>query len=55
MVWADLKKHVASRFCQNYEDALRAVEEFRLTLTPQKCQNYIKSLKKVKKFIYFSF
>ncbi len=47
MVWADLKRHIAKKFCQTEDEATEAVNEFRQTLTPEKCQNYINNLKKV--------
>jgi hypothetical protein len=38
---------VASKFCQTPEEMADVVEEFRMTLTPEKCQKYINKLHEV--------
>ena len=42
-----MKKFVRKQFCKNHEEAAFAIETFRKTLTPQKCQKYINHIHKV--------
>lgn len=48
-VWRDLKYHVMQKFCRTVDEIAEAVEEFRQTLTPEKCESYIRNLKHVYK------
>ena len=46
-----MKNYARAQFCETQADVVNAVEKFRQTLTPQKCQNYLRKLHEVK--IYF--
>ena len=47
MVWNEMKNFVRSKFCKTTEECASAIEAFRLSLTPQKCQNYINKINEV--------
>ena len=47
MVWSDMKRYVRSQFCKTDLEVVDAIEDYRLTLTPEKCQAFIKKLKQV--------
>ena len=47
MVWNEMKTFVRTQFCKTPEECAYAIEEFRLSLTPQKCQNYINKINEV--------
>ena len=49
MVWNKLKNYVRNQFCKTPEEVAEAIETFRLTLTPEKCKNYINRIHKVVK------
>ena len=42
-----MKNYVRSQFCKTPEECAFAIEKFRLSLTPEKCQNYINKLNEV--------
>ena len=42
-----MKNFVITKFCKTPEECAYAIEEFRLSLTPQKCQNYISKIDEV--------
>ena len=46
-LWADMKKFVASKLCKTMRELKIAVSEFWLTITPEKCSNYIDHLQEV--------
>jgi hypothetical protein len=52
MVWNEMKSFVKSQFCKTPEEVANAFEEFRLSLTPEKCQNYINRIHKVIKICF---
>ena len=47
MVWNEMKNYVRNKFCKTPEEVAGAMEEFRVSLTPEKCQNYINKLHEV--------
>ena len=47
MVWADLKRYIASKMCIDLDQIKQAIAEFSSTLTPSKCRQYIHHLKEV--------
>ena len=47
MVWNEMKNFVKRKFCKTPEEVANAIEEFRLSLTPEKCQNYINRIHNV--------
>ena len=49
MVWNELKNFVREKFCKTPQEVANAIEEFRTTLTPEKCQNYINKIHEVLK------
>ena len=49
MVWNEMKNFVRNKFCKTPEEVASAIEEFRLSLTCEKCQNYINKIHEVKK------
>ena len=51
MVWNEMKNFVKSKFCKTPEEVANAIEEFRLSLTSEKCQNYINRIHKVIKIL----
>jgi transposase len=54
MVWNEMKTFVRGQFCKTPEEVAFAIETFRLSLTPEKCQNYIKKIYEVFLFKYQS-
>lgn len=48
-LWHEVKEFVGGKRCKNREELVAAIEEFRATITPDKCANYIRKLKKVSK------
>lgn len=46
-MWGDLKHFVSKKFCRDEFEVVEAIEEFKKTLTEDKCQKYIKKLKQV--------
>lgn len=46
-MWADLKTFLAKQKIKSEEEAVKAIEAFRLSLTAEKCKKYINILKKV--------
>jgi hypothetical protein len=44
-----MKNFVRDQFCKTPEEVAVAIEKFRLSLTPQKCQNYINKIHEVNK------
>ena len=53
MLWAEMKNFVRQKFCKSPEEVAKAIHEFRDTLTPEKCQNYINKIHEVNIFIKF--
>ena len=47
MVWAEMKKYIASKMCSNSYEVKEAIAEFLAELTPSKCRNYISHLREV--------
>jgi hypothetical protein len=47
MVWKEMKSFVKSKFCKTPEEGANAIEEFRLSLTPEYCQKYINRIHKI--------
>jgi hypothetical protein len=47
-MWADLKRFVNKKMCRNEKELIASIDEFKKTLTPEICKNYIKKLKEVK-------
>ena len=47
MVWNEMKNFVRTQFCKTPERVASAIEAFRLSLTPEKCQNYINKIHEV--------
>ena len=47
MVWNEMKTYVRGQFCKTPEEVALAIENFRLSLTPEKCQNYINKIHEV--------
>jgi transposase len=41
MVWADMKKYIASQMCESIEQVSLAISEYLASLTPEKCRKYI--------------
>ena len=52
MVWNEMKNFVKSKLCKTSEEVANAIEEFRLSLTPEKCQKYINRIHKVIKIFF---
>ena len=46
-LWSDMKAFIRNKFPTNFEELKNAANEYRKTITPRKCTNYIKRLKKV--------
>ena len=42
-----MKNFVRTKFCKTPEECAYAIVELRLSLTPQKCQNYINKINEV--------
>jgi hypothetical protein len=40
-------KEIREKFCKIPQEVANAIEEFRSTLTPEKCQNYINKIHEV--------
>ena len=53
LVWADMKKYVRTQMCSNLNEIRRAIRNYQLTLTPEKCSRFISSLREVKLFYNF--
>ncbi|CAF0953586.1 unnamed protein product [Brachionus calyciflorus] len=47
MLWYELKEYIRKKNIENEEDATKAIFEFQKKITPEKCQAYIKHLKKL--------
>ena len=47
MMWSELKKFVRKRMCKNEQEVLRAITDFKESLTPEKCISYINNIRKV--------
>ena len=47
MVWHDLKTYVSSKLCKSENETICAIEDFRRSLTPEKCKRYIVKLKEL--------
>ena len=45
-----MKNFVRDQFCQSPEEVAYAIETFRKSFTPQKCQNYINKIHEVNKY-----
>ena len=45
MIWADMKKHIASKLCKTLEELKLAIWEYRQSLTAEKCTVYITHLR----------
>ena len=43
-MWADLKGFVADCRCQNNEDVNAAIRAYATTVTPEKCNNWIREV-----------
>jgi len=54
MVWADMKKYIASQMCESIEQVSLAISEYLASLTPEKCRKFISHLIEVKFFILYS-
>ena len=50
MVWSEMKNYIRDKFCKTQEEVAEAVEEFRKTMTPEKCQKYINKINEVNIF-----
>ena len=48
LVWADLKRYIRSKYCNTVAEVSKAISEYWVTLTPEKCSRYIDHLKKLK-------
>jgi transposase len=46
-LWADMKRFVRKRLCKNEDELIQAILDFRKTITPEMCTNYILKLKEV--------
>lgn len=46
-LWHELKDFVRAKRCETKEELAAAIEEFRQTVTPQKCSNYIRKVQNV--------
>jgi transposase len=44
LVWGDMKLYVRNKMCKNDQEVWRAIEEYRKTITPEKCQRFISRL-----------
>jgi hypothetical protein len=42
-----MKDFIRKRFCKTTEETTNAINDFNETLTKEKCQNYIRKLRKV--------
>ena len=47
MLWAPMKKYVRSQLCKTDQEIGDAIEDYRLTPTPEICQSYIDKLKEI--------
>jgi hypothetical protein len=47
MIWADMKKYIAEKMCENLRDLKIAISEYVAQCTPEKCQNFIEHLHEV--------
>ena len=47
LVWHEMKDFIRKRFCKTTEETINAINDFNETLTKEKCQNYIRKLRKV--------
>ena len=52
MIWADLKKYIASQMCESIEQVSLAISEYLASLTPEKCRKFIFHLIEVQ-FLYY--
>ena len=48
LVWADMKKYIASKMCGNLEEMKVAIREYLVESTPAKCRRLISHLYQVR-------
>ena len=47
MIWADLKYNLRYKLLKNKINIARAINDYKMSLTAEKCRKFINSLKKV--------